>query len=172
MHFVSGPMKGTDPRNRIRRRAVMPMCSGASWQKFAVTESVVDTSEAESVDARPAEAGSGRKRPPPARTGSVGSRSSGDCEQQGLGGAPAAVASATCISRPKTVQEIESGRNRHPWWWASKGPQAKADREGTSWPFSVLCRGRTDQPTRREGGEEHESNCSFFLQQETWCSAG
>ena len=31
--FISEPIKGTDPRNRVGRRTAMPMSSGASWNE-------------------------------------------------------------------------------------------------------------------------------------------
>ena len=40
------PFEGTDSGNRIGRRTVMPMCSGALWQKFGATKTMVVTLEA------------------------------------------------------------------------------------------------------------------------------
>ena len=54
------PFEGTDPRNWIGRRTVMPMCSGASWQKFGATKTEEETLAAKSVGSRPAEAGFGQ----------------------------------------------------------------------------------------------------------------
>ena len=46
------PFEGTDPRNRIGRRTVMPMCSGASWQKFGATKTVEETLAAKAEAAK------------------------------------------------------------------------------------------------------------------------
>ena len=54
------PFEGTDPRNWIGRRTVMPMCSGASWQKFGAIKTVEETLAAKSVGSHPAEAGFGQ----------------------------------------------------------------------------------------------------------------